>query len=413
MKKVLSFLFVFLLLGLFVMNYNSEMVNANESVSIWLPGTDDYARRAFTEIVDNFKEDHPDVNVDFQQIPWSEYFTKLNVSFAGGTSPDIFGLGYGQLGPVSSAGRTLVLNDYLEGWDGWTDIPQNMLDAGSTNGELHGILMPEIRFLLYRKDWFAEAGLDKTPVTTDELKEYARILTQKDGSRVKVAGLEIPSTNGFQFLLTYLLMDGSAEQLWTDDLDPVLDRPEVIESVREIESYYREDLTMFSDGLDIKGTLFENGLAAMSVTTPNNVLVPLLESMGPEKVGMAVPPGELMLSMGTFLAVSSETEHKEEAIELFKALNSKEGQLVIAENIGFVPTRKSAAEEYVALNPEYNQMAADGVKNARVVGTINPYFFDFLEAVHPSLEKIYYDREGVEEALDKAVKQYREAVSEN
>jgi len=378
-------------------------------ISAYLPGQDEQTKTAFVEIIENFEKKNPQIRVNFQMIPWSEYFTKLNAAFAGGVSPDVFGLGYGQFGPVSYAGKTLALNDYLKDWDGWQDIPENILDAGSKDGKLHAVLFPEVRPLFYREDLFAKAGLEKPPETTVELKEYARKLNKIDG---QIFGLEVPSGNGWQFLLSYLLMCGAAEALWDENLDPVFDKPEVIKAVREIYSYYEEGLTTYSDALDLQGTLFENGLAAMSLSVTSANLVRMLETLEPAKVGVSLPPGRKVLAMGTFFAVSSETKHKEEALDFFKAINSKEGQLIMAKAVGFVATRKSAAEEYIALYPKYNRVFADSIGNARVIGPTNPLFFDYREIIQDAIEKIYYGVEDAETALKKAAQDCREVLTE-
>ena len=50
----------------------------------------------------------------------------MNVAFAGGTAPDIFGVGMNPLPNYVAGGNLLPVGDYLdESWDGWEDIPEN------------------------------------------------------------------------------------------------------------------------------------------------------------------------------------------------------------------------------------------------------------------------------------------------
>ena len=91
-------------------------------------------------------------------------------------------MGLGQIGPVQASGNMLPLDDYLTGWDGYEDIPSNVLDIGRKDGVLYCLPMLEMRILWYRTDLFKEAGLDRPPQTLDEIYEYAKKLTKHDGS---------------------------------------------------------------------------------------------------------------------------------------------------------------------------------------------------------------------------------------
>lgn len=378
----------------------------------WMPGSDDYTKEAFEEIYTMMPEECSNVTVEFQQVPWSEYFTKLNVALAGGMGPDVFGLGFGQLGPVQSAGNLLALNDYLEGWDGWEDISDNILSSATKDEQLYALLLPECRPFVYRKDLFKAAGLTEPPKTVEELKRYAEKLTQKDGDKVTLAGLETPTSNGEQLLFAFILMSGITDQLWDEECQPVYDDEKIIELVEGIYSYFEDGIAMYSDQHDIQGTLFENGLAAMSVTTSTNSLIAVREKLGEDKFAIALPPNEMAPALGSFMCVNSKSENPEEAVELFKSITSKEGMLTMAKKIGFVPTRKSCSDDYIALNPDINELVVEAIGKAKTYGGINPYFFDYLEALRPALEKVYYGKETAEVALTKAAEDYRAKLNQ-
>ena len=150
---------------------SEKAATTSTTLTVWIPGNDATERQTFLDLLSTYEKNHPNVKSQLQLIPWSDYFTKLNAAFAGGAAPDVFGLGYGQAGPVQTNGNLLALNDYFKNWSGWKDIPKNILDAGTVNGTLYAIMMPDIKLLWYRTDLFKQAGLDpshgpRTPCPT-------------------------------------------------------------------------------------------------------------------------------------------------------------------------------------------------------------------------------------------------------
>ena len=78
-------------------------------MNIWIAGSGDAdADKAYKTVLDAYCEENADVDYQLTYIPWSDYFTKLN---AGASGPDIFMLGYGQIGSVQRAGNLLNLSE--------------------------------------------------------------------------------------------------------------------------------------------------------------------------------------------------------------------------------------------------------------------------------------------------------------
>ena len=99
-------------------------------MNIWIAGSGDAdADKAYKTVLDAYCEENADVDYQLTYIPWSDYFTKLNTGLAGASGPDIFMLGYGQIGSVQRAGNLLNLSEYLpEDWDGYDDFYENILE---------------------------------------------------------------------------------------------------------------------------------------------------------------------------------------------------------------------------------------------------------------------------------------------
>ncbi len=381
-------------------------------LEMWWPGEGSDTATAYAEIFAMFEEENPGVTVSFTQIPWSEYFTKLNAGFAGGLAPDVFGLGFGQMGPVYANGMTLALDPYLEGWDGLEDIPDGVLDGGRVGGQLQSIMMPAIKVMAYRKDLFEAAGLDpeSPPSTPEELLEFARILTQRSDGEMDMAGIQISTSSGEQDFFQAMLMFGQ-EQLWDDDYMPLFDTPEAIEALEYLASFMEEGLIFRSDEHSLAGGPFQNGLAAMVWSSNFEAYGTLEESFGEGTIGIALPPGDQVMGLAVFLTGFKNTDHPEEAVELMKAIMSVEGQTILWEAGIRLPTRRSL-RDYLEGAHEFGAVAYDALNSFSGYGPPNPYFFDMINILRPALEEAYLGRTTAEEALTSAANEYRSVVGE-
>lgn len=170
-------------------------------INIWLAGTGEAEYdQAYREVFDKFCSAHGNMTYELTFIPWSDYFTKLNTGLIGGAGPDIFMLGYGQMGSVLDLGYVQNLDEYIpENWDGLTDIAQNVLDAGKKDGSLYGLFSPSTRVWMYRKDIAQQQGVTEAELTLktpDDFFNLVRKLTVRDDSgKVVTYGLEIDQDN--------------------------------------------------------------------------------------------------------------------------------------------------------------------------------------------------------------------------
>ena len=371
----------------------------------WMPGSGENTNRTWTSLEDQYEERNLDHSIEFTLIPWSEYFTKLNAAFAGGLAPDLFGLGYGQMGPVQANGNCLSLNEYLKDWDGWDDIPENILDASYKDGMHWSIMIPDIKLFFYRKDLFEAAGLNP-PASADELLDYARRLTITEAGKTSRVGFEISTTAGEQdFFHTYLMFGG--ESLWDTDNKPTYNSPAGIKTVQFLNTFIQDGLSVLADEHSLVGGPFENGIAAMNISGAGG-WINYTQKM-PGKIGIAQSPGGIASSGATFLNVNAKTKYPDAAVNLLVHLTSTESQREIYLNEGRVPTRKSNKEWFLNQN-EYAEVIYDAMESSRTYGVMNPHFFDFLKTFRPALEEVYYNQSTPQEAFAKAEQDYLDLI---
>ena len=371
----------------------------------WMPGSGENTKRTWISLKDTYEKNNPDHSIELVLIPWSEYFTKLNAAFAGGLAPDLFGLGYGQMGPVQANGNSLPLDEYLKGWDGWDDIPANILKASYKDGKHWSIMIPDIKLLYYRKDIFEAAGLEP-PETTDELLEHARLLSVIEDGKTSRIGLEISTSGGEQdYFHAYLMFGG--ESLWDEDNKPTYNSTTGLKTVTYLNSLVQDGVSVLTDEQALIGGPFENGIAAMDISGAAD-WVTFTQKM-PGKVGIAPSPGGIASSGATFLNIHANTKNPEAAAQFLVHLLSAESQQTIYIDEGRVPTRVSNKEWFLNQN-EYASVMYDAMLNSRTYGGMNPHFFDFLKMFRPALEEVYYNRSTPEEAFAKAEQDYLDMI---
>ncbi len=128
------------------------------------------------QLIRGFTTQHPDIEVQVQQLPGTAAHEKILTAYAGDTLPDVCQLGntwvpelyaLGALSPLDEFIRQSAVvapDDYFEG----------VLDANRVRGVFYGIpWYVDTRLLFYRRDLLQQAGFDQPP---RDWAEWARML---------------------------------------------------------------------------------------------------------------------------------------------------------------------------------------------------------------------------------------------
>lgn len=144
-------------------------------------------------LVERFNEEHPDIHVAYQSIPWDGANQAFNLALASDAPLDVCTSGGYDAHLFAARGDTLPLDDVIKEMeaDGLTDyFVDGSLEQFQMNGEQ--IALPwtiDPKGIFYRKDMLEEAGLE-VPKTWDDLFECCKVLT-KDG----IYGMAIAGAN--------------------------------------------------------------------------------------------------------------------------------------------------------------------------------------------------------------------------
>lgn len=403
MKRLTGFLLV---LALFL-NCLTVIASNNVTLEFWIAGNDESMHSAYRKVVDAYVDEHPNVKINMNLIAWSEYFTKLSTSFVGGTSPDVYALGFGQFYSMAGNNSMLNLAPYLpEDWDGYQDIPKSILDLGRIGGEIHALLVPEGRCLYYRKDIAREQGVsedDLTIETLDDLIALAKKMTIKEGNEIIVEGLDLTTISPEQPYFIYGLMEG-ASTLWDNDLQPLFNDSAFIRGLLKSKSLLDEGYAIpQSAGI----SYFQTDVAAMSITTQTGIegaVLPAIQDLGGE-IGVVRLPFNVLL--GQWYAVSSATKLPKESADFLVYLFSKEAQASLIDSFGQISSRSSLMESYYEGN-ELRKAYSEAVQEARPYGHVpNKYFLTWVNDLRSTIEGVYAGTSEAQAAMDAFCDRYK------
>ena len=195
------------------------------------------AVEAFKE---EFEGNNPNVTIDFQSIPWAEYWGKLAAGIAGGagSAPDIFQIPMGlveeyiagdNLLPVAESVITpsQIAEDYLP----WT------VARGSKGGEYYGLPLDVQTLVMYRNNALYEAA-DLDPAAPyadlDDMYAQAMALTRLEGGDDDQIGVNTGYYSAFQTILYQQFLQREQDgQPWVDESTNQLvwhDYPEILQT---------------------------------------------------------------------------------------------------------------------------------------------------------------------------------------
>jgi ABC-type glycerol-3-phosphate transport system substrate-binding protein len=149
------------------------------SFASWVAGTSP----VFEALRTQFQELHPNISIDFEDVPAEEFTDRLTTRIAGGNPPDVAFMDQSavvdfasrnalvDLGPYVEQSAAVVIDDYV----------QAFLEAALWEEKVYGLpVSGETTGLFYRTDLFEAAGIAEPPKTWEEFEAAAQALTNTD-----------------------------------------------------------------------------------------------------------------------------------------------------------------------------------------------------------------------------------------
>ncbi|MEP4546641.1 MAG: sugar ABC transporter substrate-binding protein [Saccharospirillum sp.] len=319
---------------------------------------------------DGFKQNHPDVNVDFETIAFGDYIQKLTLQIGGGNPPDMGWMLEGaaptfisadvlhDIGPALTTTADYQLDDFADSAMGlWRD-----------GSELYGVPFSTSPFVMfYNADLFEAAGL-QTPAelavegnwTWEALRDASRQLAALDQVRFGFESMDGQGYDARVWDTLVPLVRAYGEDVWQGSTCR-LDSPAAIEAVSLYHSMIFDDGSAVPPGEN--GDFF-NGQSAMTYTQISRVskLADASFSWGiaPMPTG---PAGDSPIIGQAAIVVFKDSPNRELATEFLAYMTDRVGVERMAEY--FPPARSSvlASDVFLTSNPN---LSADMMQ---IVGT--------------------------------------------
>lgn len=270
-------------------------------VTIWYDGTES---ESVGRLEPEFEKLYPEIDLQFEIIPYKDLATKEMVACQAKVGPDIMWQSYAWTNSFAKQGLLQSYNQYLEQSDAikLEDFDQTSLELGTVDGEIYGLpWSTEAMCLVYNKELFREAGLDpeKPPTTWAEVIEYAQALTKDingDGNTDQYGyGLVGNLTGNTWFRFVPELWSAGGEVADEAMTESTLNSPAALEAA----TYYSELLTKYhvapegsvNNGAAEVRTLFNNKKIGMYIDGQSAVMN--IKKDAPDlDVGVALWPGK-------------------------------------------------------------------------------------------------------------------------
>lgn len=319
---------------------------------------------AFKQLIERFNAKYPNVKINYQSVPFGEAQNKFKTAAEAKTgAPDILRAEVAWVPEFASLGYLYALDDTTLMKD-HADYLETPMSSGMYEGKTYGV--PQVTdslALLYNKAILEKAGVTQPPKTWVELKSAAQTIKKKTGKD----GLFINA--GGYFLLPFIYGEGG------DLVDPaakkiVVNSEQNVAGIKIAQDLVKSGAAVKPPSNDSYGTmmtLFKDQKVAMIINGPwevNNIRT-AEKFGGVENLGIAaVPAGSARAGAPVgghnYVIWSGMPQSKADAATAFvEFMSSAESQAFLAEELGLLPTRKSA-------------YALDNVKNNPIISAFKP-----------------------------------------
>lgn len=323
----------------------------------------------YEKLIANFESKNPGITVEMLLGgDWQDMDAKLNAAMLSNTYPDVILCPLNTFAQRAALGDFTDLSPYLGDWKDKEDIFDASINIGKYQGISYGIGgFPVPELVMYRKDYFEEAGLDpsKPPKTWDELYEYAKKLAVLDASgNVERGGFDVPISDPNVTLMEVFMRQAGNVIIDSEKEEICIDQESAVKAMEFLKKFVDEKLTVtYQRGTDDPVV---SGKSAMGITYLDTAKKMLAEDPSlEEKIGFFpyLNGGEEASFTGyRVMAISETCKNKDAAWEFAKYFYDSDEMWERYEKFGNIPVRKSLSDKYVQENPELNKVVMQCVE---------------------------------------------------
>lgn len=383
-------------------------------MTIWLAGTGESVyNEVYNNIVTNWENERaPGSTHELSFISWSDYFSKLSTGLAGGAAPDVYMTGYGQMGSMNAQGYELNLSDYFpEDWDGYTDIPENLLSAGMVDGDIYGLLEPATRILMYRKDIAEQNGVTEDDLTLDSLDDLTNLVEKMcvydDNGNLMMAGLDVQTgTYSSEQPMTIIGSNFTDKyELWDKNSKATFNNEASIKTIEYLKGLFDAGYCFPSDPSNTTAGVI-SGLSSMSITPESSYAQANMAF--PDQIGIVEMSLNTML-IGNFIVANADTPNPVQAADLVQYMFNEES-LKEKAKLGQYTMRTSLDDWYLETYPEFTNVVKAYVNSYAMASTLNANYTECVKVLRNHYETAMNGIESIPDALAAAESEWNAIV---
>lgn len=364
------------------------------------------------DAIARFNEEYPNVTVEQTCVPvdsWSDFVQKWITMCTSGEAPDVISLGLEAAQMAVSNDLLMPLNEIVEADEALKNLVENeyaqsLLDGFSVGDNLYGLPNgTQTMLVYYNKAMFDEQGVayPEDGWTWDEFLETAKAMTYDNAEGNHIYGFGLSSS---YFQLTPWWVTNSA---YPTDAEgkPALNSEAMVESVEFLNGLVKEGVTPDPISSDVY-TMFGGKQLAM-VGAGRWVLNSWMDAgftaADFDCVQWPVKTEAGSVYGGSAWCVGSQTEKKDLAVALVKAMVSEETLTAVAAGGQQVPPTASLATDNAIMGTVPDNVL--GIWEAVTIASpvaAPTYFGDLEQALLRGMENVFSGAMSVQDALNQA-----------
>lgn len=325
-----------------------------------------------------YRTTHPNVDVRFDVVPFSDYVQKITIQIASGTAPDLGWLLETSAPTFINAGVLADASASLKGDRSYAfeDLSTPALELWVQKNAVYGVPFSTSPFIVFfNRDLFKAAKLtppDQLPArgwTWDALRRSAYAITRTAGAGVY--GFESVDGQGYDVRVWHTLIPvvrAYGGDAWTAGACG-LSSAEAVRAVRFYHDMIFKDRSVVPPGE--QGDFF-SGRSAMTITQLSRVSklegAKFSWGIAPLPAG---PSGQVAVIGQAAIVVFAKSAHRAEAVDFLKFMTNAENTAKMAKF--FPPARASvlSSRDFLTANPlvspEQMKIVADGIRTGKVL----------------------------------------------
>lgn len=208
-------------------------------------GGDDYGdvTQAF---VDEFNESNEyGITVNLEMIPWDNYYSTFLTAVTSGTAPDVCTGATPTPIQYAVSGDSLNLDPLMECWEAedseiLENIDSAMFELFTYEGVQYGLPYGiDPKQILYRSDYFEEAGITELPTTYDEFLDCCEVLQEAFPDKVTVL-MSAGGSDAISSHIAFVLNSCNTTGFVDEDLNSTMTSDAQVENYTFLKTMYDE-----------------------------------------------------------------------------------------------------------------------------------------------------------------------------